>query len=500
MNKFLTFDTNAFRINNSVFPCDSVSFDLQADVAQVYDIDGNFLRTAPNSPINGRCSTQFYLTGEFPGYLRAENQSEAGVRLQFNSFFIPSAYLTDLSFSVAPFQPVLVACSFSFYHGLSVLDTNNTDRHAAFDSRIATSNGLTSYIVTTDRPNYIENPNNFLVTSFDYSFSVDRDPVLRVGQKVPSRVAEKQINIELNASANNLDGRLQIYGNDAIFRAVLRDAQNPSVSSLLYTTGTILNQQYSVSDGELGLAKIKMVQVINRHRSLLSIPFEQENDSLRYDLKEEYAEIPIIDDPVSPPPPNDPPIIVNGNINNGRTYSVVILFRFPFTSTNGSTQTQPCNDEHGYAGSLACVSSFNADGYAFNFSPKDSNTKYVIQPSYEETASLTAYEKEFRAPQYYVGTFTFNEAFLQYINDNIGFTESFPTIEATDDYGNTTNSVCYLFSQGYIKNEDQCEIQPRTLHYITWDQLFAKITTAIGDPNLGNGAAQPYIVKFGFGA
>lgn len=502
MNKFLTFETTALKLNNSVFPCDSVSFDVQADTVNVYDIDGNFLYTSPNSPLQGQVSTQFYLTGALPNFLKLEHQSETPTRIQFNDFFIPSAHLSNLSFSVAPFQPIAVSVSFVFYHGLSVLDMNHKDHHSTYSSSLATSNGLTSYIVTTNRATYPENPNNFIVTDFNYSFTVDRQPVLRVRENVPSRVAMKQITAEMEVGANNLDGRLKIYGTNAVFDAVLKDSQNPSISSNLSFTGIINSQQYSISDTNYGLSKIKLTNTFNRKRVLLSIPFEEENHSLLYATPTtvETPEIPIEDLPVSPPDP-PPPIIVNGNIPNENVYQVVILFKFPFTSVNGAfQQTQPCNDENAYGDPLSSIASFDINGYRFNFSPKEEGVRYTIQPSYDDLAGLGEYEKEYRSPQYYVGTFSFNQNFLDYINEEVSLTESFPTIPAVDDYENSTNVVFYLFSHGYSMNEGVCETQPRVLHYVTWDQLFSKLATAIAGPNLGNGTTEPYIVKFGFGA
>lgn len=505
MNKFLTFETNSVRINNSVFPSESVSIDLKADTTNVYDINGHWLGLSPNGPIQGQLTTQFYLTGTLPSYLTVDGQSEVPVKIKFNNFYIPSAYLTDFSFSADPFSPILASASFVFFHGLSVLDANHADTNTAFNSSLGTLNGLSSYIVASNRETYNENPNNFLITNFKYSFSVDRSPVLRVKQTVPSRVAMKQINVQVDLTSNNLDGKLKINGNSAILSAYLRDSQNSSIYTAFNITGTILNQSYSLSSDSYGVASATLLQTINQRRNLLSIPFETEDNNLNYDLKEEYAEIPVIDDPVYPPPPNDPPIIVNGNINSERTYQVVLLFKFPFTSRvyndPGVEPTNPCNDEKGYASPLVSVSSFDVNGYRFNFSPKDSNTKYAIMPSYEESDSLPIYERQFIPPNYYVGSISFNQNFLDYVNDNTHFTETFPTIIARDDYGNEIESMCYLFSYGYEKIDGSCVAMPRTLHTLSWSVFFGKLLEVIQiSPDHGDGSGStPYIIKFGFG-
>jgi hypothetical protein len=307
MARFLTFETTALKLNNSVFPCNSISVSLNANTTPVFDINGNLLYYSPTAPIQGKFSTNFYLTGALPSFLKLENQTEAPVRLSFNQFYIPSAYLTDLSFSVEPFQPISVATSFVFYHGLTVLNTDLNDNHTSFSDSLKTLNGLSSYIVTTDRDTNAENPKDFIITNFDYSFSVERSPVLRIKESIPSRVALKQINAQFGIAANNLDGRLKVQGNNAIFNAILRDNTSLSTSTNFSLTGIIVDQSYSVSEGSYGLSNIKMIQNINPKRNIISIPFEIED----YDIQIPES---IIDDPNAKPFISD-----DGKVNNGGT-------------------------------------------------------------------------------------------------------------------------------------------------------------------------------------
>lgn len=307
MARFLTFETTALKLNNSVFPCNSVSFALNANTTPVFDINGNLLYYSPTAPIQGKFQTQFYLTGALPNFLKLENQSEAPTRISFNQFYIPSAYLTDLSFSVEPFQPVLVSTSYSFYHGLTTLNTDLNDTHTSFANTLKTLNGLSSYIVTTDRDTYSENPKDFIVTNFDYSFSVEREPVLRVKESVPGRVAMKQINAQFGITANNLDGRLKIQGNSATFSGILRDNTNLATSTNFALTGIIVDQNYSMSESNYGISTVKMIQNINRKRNIITIPMEVED----YDISiPEFT----IDDP-------DEKIFIpdDGRVNTGGT-------------------------------------------------------------------------------------------------------------------------------------------------------------------------------------
>jgi len=323
MAKFLTFETTAIKLNDSIFPSNTATFGLQASTTPVFDINGNLIDYAPNGPIQGKFSTEFFLTGALPDYLKFDNQSDVPISVSFNNFNIPSAFLTDLSFSVEPYQPISVNVSFDFYHGILSLDTNLNDIHNLFSpadgtnqvkNKLATLNGLSSYIITNDRSTYAQNPDDFIVSNFNYSFSVDRQPLLRVKQSIPSRVALRQVNGQFGVTANNIDGLLDIHGNDAIFNAILKDSQNPNVYTAIGLTGIITDQNYVISDSSYGVGTVKMIQNITKKRNIISIPFGNDAPEILEVLppvtKIFVPEVPRIPTIPIPPPPPPPKIII----------------------------------------------------------------------------------------------------------------------------------------------------------------------------------------------
>lgn len=314
MAKFLTFETTAVKLNDSIFPSNSATFGLQAATVPVFDINGNLIDYAPNGPIQGKFSTEFYLTGALPNYLKFDNQSDAPISVSFNNFNIPSAFLTDLSFSVEPYQPISVSASFDFYHGIISLSTDLNDTHNLFSpadgtnkvkNQLATLNGLSSYIITYNRSTYKENPSDFIVSNFSYSFTVDRQPLLRVKQSIPSRVALKQVNGQFSITSNNIDGLLDIHGNDAIFNAILADPQNPATYTSIGLTGIITDQNYVISDSNYGVGTIKMVQSITKKRNTISV--SETNDPAIVEVSPPGVKIDIPVAPVGPVPPMLPP-------------------------------------------------------------------------------------------------------------------------------------------------------------------------------------------------
>jgi hypothetical protein len=295
MAKFLTYDINQVIINNNLFPANSISFQLGANTVPVKDIYGNLLYYSPTSPIQGSVSINFFLTGAIPSYLRLENQNEIANTIAFNQLSVPGCHLTNLSFSVRPFEPIPVKADFVFYHGIRALNTNSfvfnslnatqvtkniSSLDQSFNSGLNILNGMSSYIITDDRSTYIQNPADFVVTDFDYQFSVERVPILRVGEYFPLRVAMKEINAEFNITASNLDGVLDIKGNSAVFSAVLKDNTDANVSDTINVTGIIVNQSYEISEDNFGFSKIKMMQSLNKKRSSITIPMEVNNPNI----------------------------------------------------------------------------------------------------------------------------------------------------------------------------------------------------------------------------
>jgi hypothetical protein len=295
MANFLTFEENQVLINNNLFPANNISLQLNANTVPVKDVYGNLLYYSPTGPIQGTIGLSFFLTGAIPSYLRLENQDETPVKIAFNRLLIPDCYLTNLSFSVKPFEPIPVRAEFVFYHGVKALSTfplilNNESKNIPangiayannlFTSGLNTLNGMSSYILTDSRSSYVENAIDFIVTDFDYQFSVERVPVLRVGDTFPLRVAMKEANGEFSITTNNIDGYLDIHGNTAEFSAVLRDNTNLNVNDTINLTGIIIDQNYEISDDNYGLSKIKMTQAINRKRSPVTIPMEVSNPNI----------------------------------------------------------------------------------------------------------------------------------------------------------------------------------------------------------------------------
>ena len=131
MAKFFNYRDIDLKINDQVFYASQVSVGANASVEPVVLSDGTLFNYAPTSAIVGNLSCDFYLTSSLPTFLDPVNIGESAVKISFAGAEIKQAFCTSLSFSVEPFQPVVISAEFD-WHGDFKVDTfeeqSNTNR------------------------------------------------------------------------------------------------------------------------------------------------------------------------------------------------------------------------------------------------------------------------------------------------------------------------------------------------------------------------------------
>lgn len=505
MANFLTFEENQVLINNDLFPANGITLQLNANTVPVKDIYGNLLYYSPTGPIQGTVGLNFFLTGALPSYLRVENQDESPIKIAFNTIVIPDCYLTNVSLSVKPFEPIPVRADLVFYHGVRAMNTDpivlNTfatnlaangiaKSNNLFNSNLKTLNGATSYILTENRSSFTENPADFVVTDFDYQFSVERVPILRVGEIFPTRVAMKEANAEFSITANNIDGYLDIHGNTAEFSGILKDSASLSTYEEIQLTGIIVDQSYEISDESYGFSKIKMIQALNRKRSPITIPMEVSDPN-------------IINPPTNNPinPPNNPsPIIINGDVvehvprinnpeigttttptpesDNDEYYWYVIVVDLKFYRTGpkmeGNNDVEIKCSYPLYKGSFSDKDYNNPEvsyNYHFNIEGASNGTAYLEQQKSEGGFAIDYYIKEDALVVKFKVNKTFKEKF------NLG-----NIYNLNDD--NTFFQFTFTAPTG-----------PENLPVLTRIKTYSEIFSEVNAPSVGNGIPEdPYII------
>lgn len=500
MANFLTFEENQVLINDYLFPANSVSLQMNANTVPVKDIYGNLLYYSPTGPIQGTIGLNFFLTGALPSYFRLENQDETPIKIAFNNIVIPDCYLTNLSFSVKPFEPIPVRADLIFYHGIRALNTDplilNEPRpkfpanniaysNSLFNSSLNTLMGTASYILTNDRSSFSENSADFIVTDFDYQFSVERVPVLRVGDTFPLRVAMKEANAEFTITSNNLDGYLDIHGNTAIFSAVLRDTTQLNVyDDSISLTGIIVDQSYEISEDNYGLSKIKMIQALNRKRMPVTIPMEVSNPNI-----------------VTPPTVNTAnPIVIPGStvitpetVENEKPNPVD-----PEKGTVVMPQIESDNDTY-YWYVMVIDLKFYATGP--NMASKNYVTFQINFPLYKgnfdtyyyfyvtsDTGNSVIYLDQQKSEGIPINAYVKENALVVKFRVNKAFKESFNQSSLYTFY---QNSPFFIF-----KFRAQTLVSPLAIIEKTYEEVWTAVNTV--DEESANGTAQdPYIIDLG---
>lgn len=507
MANFLTFEENQVIINNNLFPANGISLQLNANTVPVKDVYGNLLYYSPTGPIQGNIGINFFLTGALPSYLRLENQDETPVKIAFNRLLIPDCYLTNLSFSVKPFESIPVRADFVFYHGIKALNTDplilnsmSTNIPAngiaytnnLFGAGLNTLNGMASYILTSNRSTYVENPADFVVTDFDYQFSVERVPILRVGDVFPSRVAMKEANGEFSITTNNIDGYLDIHGNSAEFSAVLRDNTNLSVYDTIDLTGIIVDQSFEISDDNFGVSKIKMTQAINRLRSPITIPMEVSNPNIitpptvnivnppntppTIEIKEEVKK--------EEPKPNDPEkgttTTTTQQTDNDEYYWYIILVDFDFYSVG------PNIKGNNYVTTASSFPSFKG-----RFTDRDNSNPETVYSYYFNVESTTLQGREVELSKK-------EDTNGFYYNKNDALILTFKVNKAFKNQFNLGKIFNDNSSNNFFEFTFTAPTGPENLPVRTVEKTYSEVWGEVNSPSIGDGTVEkPYIIDLG---
>ncbi len=264
MSNFLSYQNIDFRFGDQNYYASNVSLSAQASVDAVLLNDGSLLNYAPNGAVVGGLSVDFYLTGSLPSFLQITGLNESPIDVSFAGVKINQVYSKSLSFSVEPFQPIIISAEFDWY-GNVLLENFNEQSKSTLQNKLVPqyiANGYKSFITTSD----IEGVG--FIVSFDYNMSCDRPAYFNVDEVVPFRVAKLNKTSELSIKSNTLGKILSIDGKSAITNITLKDTYNTSLD-LFKVSGVLTNQNYEISEGQYLLASAKITQTIPETKTLI---------------------------------------------------------------------------------------------------------------------------------------------------------------------------------------------------------------------------------------
>ena len=242
--KFIKYEKALLKIADQSIMAESAELGVEASLQPITNITGSVIRYAPTSPVKGTLSFSHYCTGAFHDFLNPLTAIEhTGEPLDGSlaGMTFSSGYIKSLSFSVSPFTPILFQSQMDIYGELNSIDDNGDSDNLLRNERNV-SHGLRTYLAGTDLKINKK-------VSFDYSVSCSRNPVVTVGNELPSRVTKEDVRINLSIAGEDVGDAIGITGNYAALNINVFDTYGDSPLAVFGCTGQVFNQNLAVSEG-----------------------------------------------------------------------------------------------------------------------------------------------------------------------------------------------------------------------------------------------------------
>lgn len=282
MSKFLNYRGVDFQLQDEDFYATRVNLSAQASVDPVVLSDGSLLNYAPSSAVVGSLSCDFYLTSSLPSYLNITGTHSDPIKAKFADVEITGVYPKSISFSVEPFQPILISAEFDWYGDVKVENFKeqsiNQVRQKQVPNYIAHS--YKSYLDSKNIFNFDSSNssgpsgpsgpqgNAGSIVSFSYSSSCDRPAFYKVDELVPFRVAKLNKSCEASLSSNQLGNLITIEGKQALANVYIKDFYG-TLLDIFTVSGVLDNQNYSISENSYLLTEASINQFVTEQKVLI---------------------------------------------------------------------------------------------------------------------------------------------------------------------------------------------------------------------------------------
>ena len=242
--KFIKYENALLKIADTNIMAESAELGVEAALQPVTNITGSVIRYAPTAPVKGTLAFSHYCTGAFHPFLDPLSAIEhTGEPLDGSlaGMTFSSGYIKSLSFSVAPYSPILFRSELDIYGELNVLDDEgDSDNNLRNETNV--SHSLRSYIAGTDIKINKK-------VSFDYSVAAERNPVMTVGNDLPARVTKENVRINLSIAGEDVGDAIKSTGNHAELTINVLDTYGSSPIASFGCSGQIFSQNLSVTEG-----------------------------------------------------------------------------------------------------------------------------------------------------------------------------------------------------------------------------------------------------------
>ena len=247
-DKFIKYEDVLLTIADTDILAESAEIGVEASLQPLTNITGAVIRYAPTGPVRGTLSFSHYCTGTFHDFLNPltaiEHTGEPLVG-SFGGVSFTRGYLRSLSFSLAPYAPILFKSEIDIYGELSIEqdDLNSSFKNNNMRTQTGLAHSLRSYVAGTDlKINH--------KVAFDYSVSCSRNPSVDIGDEIPSRVTKEDVRINMTIAGEDVGDALSITGNYAALNLYIADVYDEEkIYGTFGCTGQIFNQNLAVREG-----------------------------------------------------------------------------------------------------------------------------------------------------------------------------------------------------------------------------------------------------------
>ncbi len=218
-------------------------FAQRAGVASQATLSPNYLAEERSSfssiaqeGVRGSLSISYFLTGSDPlkPYTVDEKSQISG---NLGGMYFNSGYLTSLSFTAAPFKPVLIEAQLDFFGSLSGEFSPTKEK--------LSENKILTFTDIKVNESGIEKDK---LKSIQYGFSSQLTPVYEAGDTVPCEVryAKKDINVNIDTYA--ISGQLNYAGDTALVKLSINNATG--VAETYSVLGPLKSRKVTATAGE----------------------------------------------------------------------------------------------------------------------------------------------------------------------------------------------------------------------------------------------------------
>jgi hypothetical protein len=257
MAKFIKYEKALLEIEGQSILAESAELGVEASLTPVENITGSVMNYVAGGPVKGSLSFSHYLTAPLDDFLNPlTNVERTGEPLRGNlgGVEFTSGYIRSLSFSVAPFQPILIRSEMDIYGDLEIKESGKSDM--SLRGKTGLAHGARTYLGGDDM-----GVNEKL--NFSYSVSCARNPVVLIGEELPSRVTKENVSINMTIGGEDMGRVVSTTGYAAVADIYVYDVYgnvNDGPIGRFGCTGRAYSQNISVTDGTYMAGEISISQ------------------------------------------------------------------------------------------------------------------------------------------------------------------------------------------------------------------------------------------------